>query len=209
MLGDLGIPPKRHGDKAVCGFNHLMDLYHAADRREWRKWLAENCETKREVWLLFYKKGSEQRGVDFEDALDEAACFGWVDSLIKKVDDQRYARKFTPRSAGSAWSRSNFERVERLRREGRMTARGLAVFEQRTARTSAGVKRPNSEETPSDLLWALRKDEKAWTNYQKFAPSHKRAYLLWITSAKKPETRRRRVEEAVRLISLNRKSLMK
>jgi uncharacterized protein YdeI (YjbR/CyaY-like superfamily) len=142
--------------------------------------------------------------------LDLALCFGWIDSMIRRIDDLKYVMRFTPRRPGSIWSRSNILRVETLTKEGKMTAHGAALFSEGNAEISSAEKPKSGEASfPPQFLKAIKKNEKASKNFQKLAPGYKRRYLKWITSAKTEETRARRVEQAVDLIAKNVKSLMK
>ncbi|MDA4121936.1 MAG: YdeI/OmpD-associated family protein [Thaumarchaeota archaeon] len=184
-----------------------MQTFRARDGEEWRRWLAKNHRVEREVWLLFYRSGTGEPGVDFDEALDWALSFGWIDSMIRRVDDRSYARRFTPRSPDSVWSKSNIARVERLAREGRMTEHGMALFTERCGEVSLAEKfKVNKTPFPRDLLAAIKKSPEAWSRFQKFAPSHKRRYAMWVTSAKTAETRERRIREAVERVSKGAKS---
>jgi uncharacterized protein YdeI (YjbR/CyaY-like superfamily) len=100
-------------------------LLYVTNREEWRTWLKENHETEKEIWLVFFKKNSGKPGIIYEDAVEEAICFGWIDSLVKKIDDQSYSQKFTPRTVKAGWSVSNKIRAERMIQQGRMTQAGL------------------------------------------------------------------------------------
>ena len=110
---------------------------HARNGDEWRGWLQLNHLVEQEVWLEFYRKEAEESSISYDEALDWALCFGWIDSMIRKVDDLKYARRFTPRRPGSVWSKSNIERVERLVEQGKMTEHGLKPFRQRTGEASS------------------------------------------------------------------------
>ncbi len=99
---------------------------YVTNRQDWRSWLEKNYASQGEVWLIFYKKPSPNANISYEDAVEEALCFGWIDSLIQKIDDETYGRKFTPRAINAKWSPSNRRRVAKLVREGRMTEAGLA-----------------------------------------------------------------------------------
>ncbi|HEY3371913.1 MAG TPA: hypothetical protein VGK10_13745 [Prolixibacteraceae bacterium] len=101
----------------------------ASDGADWRAWLAANHDKEQEIWLVYFKAASGQTGVDYETSVEEALCFGWVDSIIQKIDEFKYARKFTPRRHGSIWSASNKHRVEKLILEGRMTPAGMAKYD--------------------------------------------------------------------------------
>jgi uncharacterized protein YdeI (YjbR/CyaY-like superfamily) len=176
----------------------------------WRAWLAENHLTKQGVWLVFHRSGSGIPSISYEDAVDEALAVGWIDSIIRRIDDERYARRFTPRRPGSIWSKSNIARVERLRKGARMTAWGMEAFEKRTGRISLLEKfNAQGAEVPKDFEMALKADKRAWANFQRMAPSHRKRYLIWLAGAKKAETRRRRIAEAVLLVGKNVKNLLK
>ena len=137
----------------------------------------------------------ENQSVDYDESVDWALCYGWIDSLIKKIDDQKYARKFTPRKVGSIWSKSNIDRVERLIKEGKMTEYGLALFVERNNKISFAEKFKVEEPPfPPEFFKTIKKNKEAWQNFQKFSPSHKRQYQMWITSAKKADTRDRRID---------------
>lgn len=187
-----------------------MRTFHARDGGEWRGWLQQNHLLEQEVWLVFYKRGAEEPSVSYDEAVDWALCFGWIDSLIRKIDGRRYARKFTPRRPGSIWSKSNIERVERLTKEGKMTERGMALFRDRSGETPFAEKfRAKEPPFPPEFMSAIKKNRRAWQNFQKFTPGYRRRYVMWITSAKTAGTRDRRIEEAVALIARNVKSLLK
>jgi uncharacterized protein YdeI (YjbR/CyaY-like superfamily) len=162
------------------------------------------------IWLVFHRAGSGVSSVSYDEALDEALAYGWIDSMIRKVDEWSYVRKFTPRRPGSIWSKLNIARVERLRREGRMTKWGLEAYNIRTSEISV-LEKVNAEGAvvPQDLEEALRKNRRAWANFQRMPPSHRKRYLIWIGGAKRPETRQKRIAEAVVLISRNVKNLLK
>ena len=184
-----------------------LETLEVEDAPGWRAWLRDNHLTKRGVWLVF-RKGAKSIGYD--EAIDEALAYGWIDSIIRRVDDSRYVRKFTPRNPWSIWSALNIDRVKKLTAEGRMTRWGLDAFAKRTSEISR-LERVNADglRMPSDLLKALRANPTAWNNFKDFAPSHRKRYAMWITDAKKPETRKKRIAEAVELVSRNVKDLLK
>jgi len=176
----------------------------------WHDWLEMNHLDSPGVWLVFYRQGSGARSISYAEAVDAALAYGWIDSMIKKLDDRRYARKFTPRRPGSVWSKSNIERARNLTREGKMTRWGLEAFEGRTGRPSLLERFDIGEVTvPVEFEKALRKNRRAWSNYQRMAPSRRKRYLLWISGAKKAATRERRIAEAVRLVAANVRDLLK
>ena len=183
-------------------------LVHLTRRREWRQWLKRHHASKDGIWLVFNKKDSGLKRLPYEDAVEEALCYGWVDSLIRRIDEKRYARKFTPRRRGSRWSLLNRRRVARLIKEGRMTAAGLSVLDfslaPRKMDIRTNVPRPPLR-PPGFLTRALKDNGKAWTNFKAMAPSYRRLYIRWITAAKKEETRTRRLRESVERLSRNQK----
>jgi uncharacterized protein YdeI (YjbR/CyaY-like superfamily) len=181
----------------------MTQTFTAPDRAAWRSWLVEHGTTETEVWLVYYKAGTGKSGISYNDSLEEALCFGWVDSIIQKIDEEKYARKFTPRKAGSKWSELNKHLVAKLVEAGRMTEVGLAKadFPLHEAQSS----RPKRPELPlPDWLKAgLMTSTKAWENFSKLPPSHRRNYIGWISEAKKEETRQRRIHEAIRRLEKN------
>jgi uncharacterized protein YdeI (YjbR/CyaY-like superfamily) len=185
-----------------------LETLEVKDETRWRSWLAANHQLSQGIWLIFRKKGV--KSLSYDEAIDGALAYGWIDSLVRKIDDTRYARKFTPRKPWSIWSSLNIARVERLRTEGRMTKWGLEAFAKRTPEIST-LERINAEgmEVSADLEEALRANAKAWSNYEKFAPSHRKKYFIWISATRKPETREKRIAEAVDLIYQNVKDLLK
>jgi uncharacterized protein YdeI (YjbR/CyaY-like superfamily) len=164
----------------------------------WRRWLAKHHATASEIWLVFHKAHTGMASIPYEEAVDEALCFGWVDSLIKRLDADRYARKFTPRKADSAWSPSNRRRYATLKAAGRLASAGVTRAPTRRIATPGPL--PDVSKVPADVAKALEAAPKAWTAFQSLAPSHRRRYLLWIVMAKRDETRQRRLREAVRLL---------
>jgi uncharacterized protein YdeI (YjbR/CyaY-like superfamily) len=176
----------------------------------WHSWLRKNHLAKEGVWLVFYKKDSGLPTISYEEAVDEALAFGWIDSIIKKIDEKRFVRKFSPRRPGSVWSKYNIERAKRLTAKAKMTKWGLDAFAKRTGEVSL-LERFNAEgiKIPKDLTDALKKNKLAWANFKRFGPSHRKRYLIWIAAAKRPETRKKRIEEAVVLVSQNVKDLLK
>ena len=186
----------------------ISETLHITNRDDWRAWLVKNHETEKEVWLIYYKKHTNQPRIPYDDAVEEALCFGWIDSIVQKIDDKRYAQKFTPRKSGSLWSESNKRRVRRLLKEGKMTQAGLAKIGEGVLEGEERVKSElKSKELliPTYLSEALRANKKAWENFNRLAPSYRRQYVGWITTAKKEETRKRRIRDAIELLARNEK----
>lgn len=170
----------------------------ARDRKKWRAWLEKNHARSPGVWLVFYKKASGKPTVRYDEAVEEALCFGWIDSLMKPVDDARYRQLFTPRKAKSAWSRPNKERVARMIAAGLMTDAGMSLV--RAAKrdgTWATLNASDSLVVAPDLRRALDADKSAREGFERMTASRKRQLLGWIYEAKRPETRQRRIARVV------------
>jgi uncharacterized protein YdeI (YjbR/CyaY-like superfamily) len=181
-----------------------LERYQAGNREEWREWLERNHARAAGVWLVSYKRGSGRQRLSYDEAVEEALCFGWIDSKAKGLDEERSMLLFTPRKPKSPWSRPNKERVERLIRQGLMMKAGLAVIE--SAKRNGLWNAYDGIEAlvvPDDLKEALAGDEQARANFEAFSASSKKTILRWIQSAKRPETRSKRIHETVRLAAQN------
>ncbi len=254
----------------------LSKTLYVTNRKEWRAWLKKHHDAEREVWLIYYKRESGRQRIPYDDAVEEALCFGWIDSTVERIDNEKYAQHFTPRRAGSVWSELNKWRVRKLLREGRMTKAGMAKIsfslekaqsssEARSAREDAmnpareataqsaspahpphcGRLQPAREdgrhpargnatrpvhddrewlaqgdlarprpvrrelELSENMRQALMKNRKAWEFLNTLAPSYRRQYIWWLESAKRNETRRTRLKEAIALLSRKQKLGMK
>ncbi len=171
----------------------ITTTLEATTPADWRTWLEAHHASAREVWLVFYKKHTGVASVTYAEALEEALCFGWIDGIRKRVDEARFAQRFTPRRAGSAWSDVNLALVARLEQEGRMTAAGRGALPAKDT--------PRPEPAPTDAVeTALQADPQTWAAYQALPPSHRRRYLGWIGDAKREETRQKRLSEALQLL---------
>ncbi len=179
-----------------------MKKFYPKNFEEWREWLSRFHDSEIEIWLVFYKKETGKPSINYNQAVEEALCFGWIDSIIKNIDDVSYARKFTPRKEKSAWSASNKRRVKKLLDEGRMTDIGLAKIE--AAKKSGWWDKDNrpdvSPDIPSEFEQALIKNSKARANFEELALSYRKHYILWIAMAKRKETRERRIKESIALL---------
>ena len=166
----------------------------------WRAWLDKHGATEREVWLVFHKQHTGVPSIDYKDALDEALCYGWVDSLIKRLDDDRFARKCTPRKADSRWSDVNRKRYAELEAAGRLNPPGIG----RAPGARGSAPKPERVELPSKLpsyiQAAFRKHPAAGKLYTALSPAHQRRYFAWIVSAKREATRLKRLDEAIRML---------
>jgi uncharacterized protein YdeI (YjbR/CyaY-like superfamily) len=185
-----------------------MKTLEIKNRAEWRTWLAANHDKETEVWLIYHKKITGQACIEYEASLEEALCYGWVDSLIKKLDDTKYARKFTPRKENSKWSLVNKKHAQQLVKDGLMTEHGLKQVE--AAKQSGHWDNPTQKpelifEMPAEFAEALRKDKRAGETFGKLAPVYQKQYLGWIEVAKRPETREKRIKESIRLLAAGKK----
>lgn len=177
---------------------------HPLTRDEWRAWLEKNHTRTEGVWLVTYKKASGKPRVGYEEAVEEALCFGWIDSKANKLDDERSMLWMSPRKPRTGWARTNKERIERLIASGRMTAAGLAKIQAAKQDGSwNALDAAEALEIPPDLEKALAEHGAARQNFEAFPPSTKKGILTWIGTAKKPETRAKRVEETARLAAEN------
>ena len=178
-----------------------MKTFLARTTNEWREWLTEHHDSECEVWLIFHKVHTGMASIAYQDALDEALCSGWVDSLVKRLDDRRYARKFTPRREDSRWSTTNRKRYAALKASGRLKPAGInrAPTNHSYDRLPPRFKMPSK--LPPYIQTALRKRPEAMRYFEALAPSHRRRYVGWIESAKHEETKARRLREAIRLLA--------
>ena len=167
------------------------------NRRQFRAWLAKHHTSSPGVWLVFHKDHTGVPSIPYDDAVCEALCYGWIDSLIKRLDDDRYARKFTPRKPASKWSSINRARWERLKKAGRLTAAGLAAAPGEVTYPA----KPSIPELPGYIANAFREHSKAWQFFQTLAPGYRRHFVAWIHTAKKPETREKRIRESIALLA--------
>jgi uncharacterized protein YdeI (YjbR/CyaY-like superfamily) len=175
-----------------------LDVHTRAD---WRRWLAKNHASSPGIWLIRHKRHTGVASMPYDDLINEALCFGWVDSLVKRLDDSCYAIKVTPRKPTSKWSDINRKRWKQLQAAGLLAAPGLAAAP--TAKTYAP--RPQIPELPPYFAKALKTNPKAWRNFQALAPTYRRNFVVWVHLAKRPETRERRIRESIELLSAGKK----
>ncbi|MBO0939106.1 YdeI/OmpD-associated family protein [Fibrella sp. HMF5335] len=184
-----------------------LAFFYTPDRQVWRQWLADHHDSAPGVWFVFYKKKTGTPSLTYDEAVEEALCYGWVDSLPKKVDEERHALKFSPRKPKSVWSKPNKDRVERLVANGLMTPTGLTKIER--AKQDGSWDALNDSDAllmPADLDRALAADGVAAANFNRFSPGSRKIILSWIGAAKRPETRASRIAETVRLAALGKRA---
>ncbi len=172
------------------------ELFYTSDRRLWRRWLRRNRRTRPEVWLVYYRKQAGRPRIAYNDAVEEALCFGWIDSTVMKIDDQRFAQRFSPRKPGSAYSQANIERLRRLIPAGKVAKDVVGGLGK--VLTQANV-------IPPDILKAIRSNPAAWRNFRRFSPSYRRIRIAFIEGARnRPGEFRKRLEYFIRMTEQNR-----
>ena len=170
-------------------------------RKQWRQWLAQYHASSPGVWLVRHKQHTGVESMPYEDVVREALCYGWVDSLVRRLDDDRYAIKVTPRKPTSKWSDINRRRWSELEAAGLLAAPGLAAAP--TGNTYEP--RPTVPELPSYIATAFKKNREAWRHFQALARTHRRNFVVWIHTAKRPETRDKRIRESIELLAAGKK----
>jgi len=185
--------------------------FYARNSSEWRSWLEKNHQMKKGVWLIYCKAHTGKQSIPYDDSVEEALCFGWIDGIIKKVDDEKFGRKFTPRRKNSRWSESNKKRAEKMIRQGKMTEAGMTLI--REAKQSGewyrAPTRKREFRIPPFFEEALAKNKKASHYFNTLAPTYRRNFVGWILSAKQDETRIKRLAEALSYMERSKKLPLK
>jgi uncharacterized protein YdeI (YjbR/CyaY-like superfamily) len=184
--------------------------YYAPHRNAWRSWLARHHATEKEIWLIYYKKNSVKPRIPYNDAVEEALCFGWIDSLTKPIDEEKYAQRFSPRKKTSKWSEMNLERVRRLMTEGKMTEAGLAALNGALMvvkkKSEHKLHETKAFKIPADILKELKKDKTVWENFQKFPESYKRIRIGWVDGSRNsPVYFKRRLQYFIKMTAKNKR----
>jgi len=183
-----------------------LEKFYAKNRLEWHQWLKKHYNSSLGVWLIYYKKNTGKPRVEYEEAVEEALKYGWIDSKTKFLDEKRYMQVFTPRKPGSAWSKSNKERINKLIKNGQMKPAGLEKIN--TAKKDGSWTILNDIEDliiPEDLKNTLKQNTVAYKNFEAFTDSTKKQVLYWITHTKMKDTRLRRIQKTVELAAKNKK----
>lgn len=191
-------------------FEDQLELVYACDRRAWRHWLQINHRTSNGIWLIYYKVKSGKPSVQYSEAVKEALCFGWIDSKVKSLDETRYKQIFTPRKEKSVWSKLNKQYIEELLTQGLMTEVGLKKIE--AAKQDGSWIALDAIEAliiPPDLEQALKVNPTAQQNFEAFSSSSKKIILGWIETAKRPETRSKRIEQTIISVIQNKNPLVR
>jgi len=178
---------------------------YCRNRKDWREWLIKNHRSEKEIWLIYYKKHTKKPRVPYNDAVEEALCYGWIDSTVKRIDNERYCQRFTPRNRNSGWSELNKKRVANLIENNLMTDYGLekVMAGKDNGKWYQVISSKNNFEIPEEFIIYLANSNKAKHNYESLSPSHKKQYIKWIASAKKTSTKIKRSKEAVKMLELN------
>jgi len=151
-------------------------------RSEWRAWLSRHHDSAPEIWLIYYKKDSGKPRIPYDDAVEEALCYGWIDSILKPIDGEKYAQRFSPRRTGSKLSALNKERIRRLIRSRKMTRFGLARIEH--AFQEHRTRKKEKFSVPADIMVVLKQDPEVWKHFKSFPESYKRIRIGWIDASR-------------------------
>lgn len=173
----------------------ISQTLHVTDRKDWRNWLKKNYKTEKDIWLVYYKKATGKPRIEYNDAVEEALCFGWIDSIAKKLDDERTAQRFSPRKPKSSYSQANIERL-----------RSLVVQKKVMKEVVDSLGDILNEEfvIPPDILKAIKANKAAWKNFQKFSDSYKRIRIAFIAGARhRPEEFKKRLRHFIEMTEKN------
>lgn len=159
---------------------NLGKTLYVTNRKDWRLWLSKNYDKEKEIWLIYYRKSSHKPRIPYNDAVEEALCYGWIDSTLKGIDEEKFAQRFSPRRIKSKLSEMNKERIRQLIKKNKMTLIGLSVVKHLMNTSSKDLEL----KIKKDILKYLKQDKKTWENFKKFPESYKRVRIGWIESAR-------------------------
>lgn len=176
-----------------------MKTVYCKNRDEWRAWLEQNHAIEEDIWLIYYKKHTKKESIFYSEAVDEALCFGWIDSTAKAIDDETYMQRYSPRRAKSVWSLVNKNKVKRLFEEKKMTQAGILTVKmaKENGQWEKAYSLKDKVEMPIELEQALKSNQLAFENFYKFSQSNQQNYIRWVVSAKRAETIRKRIDAVV------------
>jgi uncharacterized protein YdeI (YjbR/CyaY-like superfamily) len=182
----------------------LGKTLYLTERKKWRSWLAKNHDKEKEIWLIYYRKSSGKPRLSYDDAVEEALCYGWIDSIQKGIDDEKFAQRFTPRKLNSSFSEANRERVRRLIGEGKMTRAGLIAI---SASFDAATDQEQEWRVAPDILKAIRADKLAWKNFQSLPEDYKRVRIGFVESRRRhgDEMFQRSLQHFVKMTAKNKR----
>jgi uncharacterized protein YdeI (YjbR/CyaY-like superfamily) len=169
----------------------ITETLYVANRDDWREWLAEHYSSSTEIWLVYYRRQTGEPRIPYNDAVEEALCFGWIDSITKNLDQERYAQRFTPRKQKSKFSQTNKERLKRLIKKGKVLPEVLA---------NLGDIGLEDFEYPTGIMAAIRENEQAWENFQRYSGSYQRIRIAYVDGARnRPGEYEKRLEHLIRM----------
>lgn len=173
----------------------ITKTLHVTDRKEWRRWLRANYKKEKDIWLVYYKKVTGKPRIEYNDAVEEALCFGWIDSTVKSLDEERSAQRFSPRKAKTPYSPANKERLRKLLKQGKVI--------KEVRESLAGILEEEFD-IPKDILQEIKANEKAWKNFQKFSDAYKRIRIGFIDGARnRPEEFKKRLRYFIKMTEKN------
>ena len=173
----------------------ISKTIYVKTRKAWRKWLEKNHDKESDIWLIYYRKAAGKPRIPYNDAVEEALCFGWIDSTSKGIDEERFAQRFSPRRAKSNWSVLNLERMKRLIKNGLMTSAGITYYPGAT-----------KFKIPADILKEIKKDKETWDNFQKFDESYQAIRIGFIEGARnRPEEFQKRLKYFLKMTKQNKR----
>jgi uncharacterized protein YdeI (YjbR/CyaY-like superfamily) len=179
---------------------------YVSTRKAWRSWLTIHHATKKEIWLIYYKKGSGTPRIPYNDAVEEALCFGWIDSILKPIDEKKYAQRFSPRKPKAQWSAMNIERLRRLIRQKKVTKAGLEAADALGTLRKQRNNRDSRVVIPPDIQKALQSDPTTWKNFSRFPSSYKRIRVGWIDASRhRPEVFQQRLKYFLKMTAQNKR----
>lgn len=181
----------------------LGKTIYVTDKKQWRSWLAKNHKTQKEIWLIYYKISSGKKRIPYNDAVEEALCYGWIDSILKRIDENSFAQRFSPRRKKSILSELNKERIRKLIKQKKMTSYGLNAVKH-----AFDIKQDKQNKfiISEDILTILKKEKIVWKNFQSFSESYKRVRIMWIEDARpRPEVFQRRLLYFIKMTANNKK----
>ena len=180
----------------------IRETLYVTNRKEWRSWLAKHYKTKKEIWIIYYKKHSGKQRIPYNDAVEEALCYGWIDSTAKRIDGARFAQRFSPRRQRSLLSIMNKERIKKLLKQKKMTAHGLKAVSH-----AFGRNKEDKFTIASDILKELKRNKDAWVNFQKFPESYKRIRIGYIESQRRHsnELYKKSLQNFIKMTAKNKK----
>lgn len=176
-----------------------MNTIYCKNRDEWRAWLEQNHAIEKDIWLIYYKKHTKKETIFYSEAVDEALCFGWIDSTAKTIDDETYMQRYSPRKAKSVWSLVNKNKVKRLIEEKKMTQAGILTVKmaKENGQWENAYSLKDKVEILIELEHALNSNQLAFENFYKFSQSNQQNYIRWVVNAKRAETIRKRIDAVV------------